>query len=252
MPRLARRAAKPRRKIARRGRKANPSRPIRSIPGKGQYATCVETHDFGPIVTNAGALATFTLSQFPRAQQMAGLFSYYKAVKVTWSYEPLYNTFQESNTLAVGKPYILTMMNRSQEVVNTNYNSLLGAGARPVPFTNKYLLTYKPNWCVPGLPAITANFSTGDITNFRVTGLKPVYDWIGTPPSVTGSNAENTAVTINDTALNAVGPVITNQVTYNGHAQHFFQDGALNQPIGRLICQVEWLFKGAKSNVSGV
>jgi len=181
------RKSRPRRRPARRARKSRIPRQMPAIAGKGQYATCIETHDLGVLLSNAGQLNTFTLSQFPRAQQMAALFSWYKAVKVTYSYEPLYNTFQESVGAPIGKPYILTMMNRTQEVLTANYPSLLRAGARPLTLTNKHVVTYRPNWCTPGLPAVDANFSTGDFINYTTMGLTKSFNWLTTPPTVTGS-----------------------------------------------------------------
>lgn len=251
MPRrLARRARKPRRKIARR-RRVPRSMPV--MAGKNQGAQCIETLDIGTVLANAGQLYTFTLAMFPRAYAMATLFSFYKAVKVTWTYEPLFNTFQEAAG-AVGKPYIVLAMNRQQETLTTGYRNLISAGGRPTPLSAVKKITYRPNWCSPGLSYYTGNFSTGDISALQSTGLQKEYDWIATP-ATTPIGAFNPGDTdfqqqaINDTtATNQSFPMNFVNVTYNGHASHIFQDGALNNPICRVTCQVHWVFKGAKNN----
>lgn len=252
MPRPRRaRKTRPRKAPARRGRRIPRAMPV--MAGKNQVASCIETLDLGVCLTNAGQLNTFTLGQFPRAYAMATLFSFYKASKVTWTYEPLYNTFQEG-VGAVGKPYILLSMNRQQESLSAGYRNLLSAGARPVPLAGIKKISYVPNWCSPGLTHITANFSTGDLSNLQATGLQKQFDWIATPATTPlgafnpGSSDNYTDVINETTSTNAVVNMNYVNVAYNGHASHIFQDGALNTPIARLTCQVHWVFKGAKNN----
>lgn len=250
MPRrLARRARKPRRKIARR----RIPRAMPAMAGKGQGAQCIETLDLNTINANLGQAYTFTLGLFPRAYAMSTLFSFYKAVKVTWTYEPLFNTFQETAG-AAGKPYIVMVMNRQQEQLSLGYRNLLSAGGRPVPLSSVKKMTYTPNWCSPGISHYTGNFSTGDISSLQSTGLQKQYGWIATPGTTpigafNPGSGDNFTNVINDTTSSQqTFPMNYVNVTYNGHVSHVFQDGALNSPICRVTCQVHWVFKGAKNN----
>lgn len=252
MPR-PRHARRHRKRPARRHRKLRVPRTMPAMAGKNQMGTVIETLDKGTILANAGQLYTFTLGQFPRAYAMSTLFSFYKATKVIWTYEPLFNTFQEGAG-AVGKPYIVLEMNRQQEVVNTGYRNLISAGGRPTPLASVKKITYKPNWCSPGLPMYQGNFSTGDISQLASTGLQKQFGWLATPPTTplgafNPGTTDNPAAPINDTTSGTIPVNINyNNVTYNGHASHIFQDGALNNPICRVTCQVQWVFKGAKNN----
>ena len=244
------RRARPRRALARRGRIP---RAMPAMAGKGQGAQCIETRDYGTINANVGQAYTFTLGLFPRAYAMATLFSFYKAVKVIWIYEPLFNTFQDTAGGA-GKPYIVTAMNRQQEQLALGYRNLISAGGRPTPLAAVKKITYKPNWCSPGVSYYTGNFSTGDISALQSTGLQKQFDWIATPATTpigafNPGSGDNTQSVINDTTGTGQSfPMNLNNVTYNGHVSHIFQDGALNSPICRVTCQVHWVFKGAKNN----
>jgi len=252
MPRHRVRKSRPRRR-PRRYAKTRVPRTMPAMAGKNQMATCIETLDRGTLLANAGQLYTFTLGQFPRAYAMSTLFSFYKATKVIWTYEPLFNTFQEGAG-AVGKPYIVTQMNRQQEVVTTGYRNLISSGGRPTPLASVKKITYTPNWCSPGLSMYQGNFSTGDIQQLASTGLQKQFGWLASPPATpigafNPGTSDNSAAPINDTVNGTIPVVINyNNVTYNGHASHIFQDGALNNPICRVTCQVQWVFKGAKNN----
>lgn len=82
-----------------------------------QYATIVETLKSNDVYSDVAYQSTFNLSQFFRATTIAKNFQYYRAKSVKWEYMPLYNTFQENNSVAaVGKPQFYLQMNRTQDV----------------------------------------------------------------------------------------------------------------------------------------
>ena len=256
MPRIVRRrrpARKARKVKGRKGaRRVGKSRIPAAIAGPGQYATCVETLEYPDAFSNAGLACTFTIGQFPRSQLMSTMFSFYKAARVVWTYEPLFNTFQDG--LTYSKPYLYTVMNRQQEPLAAARNNFLAAGARPEALVSKKVVTYVPNWCSPGLGAYAGNLSLGQVNALYNTGLQKQYGWLATNPIAltTQDNANDIIMNpLNDTTGGTgLNTIITNNVSYNGH--YLFIDQAVNGtpsvPVMRVTCQVTWMFKGAKSN----
>lgn len=165
----------------------------------------------------------------------------------------MYNTFQEG--LAYTKPYMYNIMNRQQEALNSGRNNFLAAGAKPVQFTSKKVISYRPNWCSPGIPVYKGNLSIGQVNALAVTGVTPQYGWLSTKSIniTTQDNAIDTnQALINDTQYSGAFNNATNNVTYNGHWTYLDMqtNNAPSNPIGRLVCVVTWKFKGAKSNYS--
>lgn len=255
----------PRRRI-RRGKKAFRARrrggkigsPMPAIAEKHQAAHILETIDFGSLDPNKVVQCTFTLAQFSRASRLAPNFQYYKAVSAEWTYEPLYNTFQDSAT-ALSKPYMYTLMNRNQETPFTNVNSqnlpsIQAAGAKPVALASTKKVRYRPNWCSPGLIAVRTYPSNP--SDYSMSGLKVQYGWLETPNAIgdlaagaVQPNAQQLVITgqsnPNTTPVNL--PVNTNTVVYNGHLTYLdqFIAGVTPPPICRLTLTVKWAFKGA-------
>lgn len=246
--------------------------PSTATSGKGQMAKIVETVQFVDLQPNLPSQSVFTLSQFPRAATLAANFAFYKAAKVTWNYEPLYNTFQDTAG-ASSTPYLYTLMNRGQ--TNTVLPPLLGqiqaCGARPVKLVSKTSISYKPNWCSPGLISILkapqpVTDSTPVIGVYQ-QGVKQQYDWLacsgeevrdGTSPNITVpslSTVVQPVISPTDVFINpAVGfqansPNATNSVVYNGHYNFIDQQVDANTaPVCRLTATVVWHFKGALFN----
>ena len=245
----------------RRGRKAglSPSR---------QYATIVETIATLDVMADNGYQTTFNLSQFFRATTLAKNFQYYRATKVKWEYLPLYNTFQENNSVAaVAKPQFYFIMNRDQDV---NFSGLAGpaalfsiqsAGADPSAFIKNKEIIYKPNWCSPGLTAITTQYGNAPlpvpgpainaVTGVYSLGLKKQYGWIPTPnkdawanPSIANNPLNPVAGVI---ANSDMAPVLNAAVQYNGHNIYIQQDNDPNVPVCKVVCTVTWEFKGGKN-----
>jgi len=271
--RFARRVRKTKPRRGRKGARRGHGRrsPNTATAGSGQMAKIVETLELNDLAPNTAYSNVFSLAQFPRACTLAGSFQFYKAAKVTYSYEPLFNTFQENFTAgsSYSKPYMYTLMNRVQNSKYVALANLQACGAKPKSLVGKHTISYKPNWCSPGLLATTVRVDPNtpqtltDITLIQ-QGLKAQYGWLGTSgiaprihdttpgsqPTVPAIGPEST-VPINpgvDTRPNQL-QVYNNSVVYNGHTLWIDQK---QTPDDTLICRltvtVEWHFKGAVFN----
>lgn len=262
MPRrYKKKSNRPRRRPARKGRKSMPSI---ATAGKGQMAKIVETIEFNALQPNITSYSAFTLSQFPRAATLAGNFAFYKAAKVIWNYEPLYNTFQDTAG-ASSAPYLYTVMNRgqvNQTLPAPGLKNIQACGARPVKLVSKTTIAYKPNWCSPGLLSLRIVDSTGGYNRVVQQGLKQQYSWLSCSgqevrasgfvpdlaPVIQGVIAPDDEVTpagMTDVQV----PTVNNSVVYNGHINYIDQlVDANTAPVCRLTATVEWHFKGALFN----
>lgn len=240
MPRHPRRRnpARKGRKGRARGRKSMPL--TAGIRESQQNATIIETIEYTDLSANALEHCAFTLAEFPRARTIANYFQFFKAKKVVWTYEPLYNTFQDS-VGGITKPYLYVAMNRIQRP-NTNVTRevLQAQGAQPQAFTGKKVISYVPNWCSPGLTAI----ATAPNMNTSLQGLKAQYSWLA-------SNFGNFLYS-GDTRP-AGYPTIPSPnhsqfALYNGHfALADMTIAGADQPlVARVTCTVHWVFKGAR------
>lgn len=231
---------------ARRARKSKPRRrgkKISSFPATGgiktsqQNATIIETIEFNDLSGNMVQYAGFTLSEFPRAAAVATNFEMYKAEKVVWTYEPLYNTFQDS-VAGISKPYLYIVMNRRQRAQNfPTLQNVQATGARGIPLTNKRIVSYRPNWLSPGLTAFTAGATPSPYTQ----GTQAQYSWLMSSPGTTQ--------VIPSTPATPFSPnVAPNSAYYNGHIAYADQavaGGSDNPRVARVTCTVHWRFKGA-------
>jgi len=233
-------------------------------------ARIVETLEFADLEIKTGYQCVFSLAQFPRACAVAGNFQWYKAAKVTWTYEPLYNTFQ-SQQGAASKPYLYIVMNRTQNLANAAaLNQIQACGAKPVALVGTRKISYKPNWCSAGLLAVAPPPNPPNPQKqYLSQGLQAQYSWLASPgvvatiqngtaagteglfnpPDITAPfmNPTNQALpndTVNSIAISTHSPI------YNGHTTFLDQEtvGVTGQVIARLTCQVEWIFKGAVFN----
>jgi hypothetical protein len=218
-----------------------------------QMAKIQETVEFTDMLADQVYNFNFNLSQFQRASDLAPNFKWYKAAKVEWRIDALYNTFQESSTGTV--PYIYKVMNRTQSAQPLNIQDIQAQGAKPVKFVGAHKVSYRPNWCVLGPLQTQPVAGTGSLvaaSPIYANGLKAVYDWISSPEGNAGQN--NTAS--NPLAFAPIKPTpgfagvsqsvvnAPNQTIYNGHAVFIDQlipVAAL--PVARVSCTVTWLFK---------
>jgi len=251
-------------------------RPVRkaqimpAIAEKGQTCRVIETFEAVDLNSNQGTQHIFTLAQFARASNIAPNFKWYRAARVTWTYDPLYNTFQDGVN-AASKPYMYTVMNRSQQENTTTMGSVQQfqcAGARPVPFVSQKKISYKPNWCSPGLLQVRTTNPPGgtQIKDYSSNGLQPQYGWLATPNNQPNVLANQVAADSGDYPTYISNPptgsglsyvtnsfVYNNMVVYNGH--HTFIDQKYTggetpiDPVARLTVTVVWEFKGASNNL---
>jgi hypothetical protein len=214
-------------------------------------ARILETVEFTDVNADTLYNFQFNLSQFQRASALAPNFKFYKAAKVTWTLEALYNTFQENNGgTGISQPYLYTVMNRTQDNTGQIVSDLQAMGAKPKKFIGKHILAYRPNWCSPGLSIFTAGTDTILNTSSPLSqGLKTQYAWLACP-NTNGVGAISTFVPTNSTTyppgtLVAPAKIIANQVVYNGHSIFVDQLVPPSAPltVGRLTCTVEWHFK---------
>lgn len=264
-----------RRKFA---KKAKMYKKVPQTAGPNQFMQIIETRETQDLVSNAGGLHTFTLSQFPRAQLLSGMFRFYRAAKVIWQYEPAYNSFQEGTGFS--KPYIYLLMNRDQ---NTGYpqvaslQDVQACGARPRALSGKIKLQYKPNWCSPGLLTMIQStggpIPVGEINTVQQNGLQTQYGWLATPNRPADPNSPQPGVPSPNNNIDVYQPVINNNivdatkianaapnmfpfsfnnVTYNGHRSYIDQALVTGNPlVCRLTATVVWQFKGAKWGLPG-
>jgi len=262
-----------RRKPARKGRKGGKRNLVGRSAGpliaeKQQAAHIVETIEFVDLSGNNAHLFTFNLGDFPRASALAPHFQWYKATKCTYTYEPLFNVFDEGAGQA-SKPYLLTVMNRTQ---NASFNQLadkssfLAAGARPVTLVSTKKISYSPNWCAGGLIAQrTTTLGTGEkVVDTESVGLMARRDWLATPSAIPIVYSDGSAYDTSNPVIHTAKPVPTttpfvmpavlvNAVEYNGHISYLDQaivGSAPSQPICRVTLQVVWKFKGAKNSLA--
>jgi len=251
---IRRRANK--RRGGRRPRRVARKDPISRMPaiagsGRGQMASIVETiTGTASLVSGSAYAQIFNLALFPRAKSLASQFQFYKAARVTYTYEPLYNTFQEGGGGGGGgpsKPYMYVQMNRTQLLyAGADKAELQASGARPMPFTTMKTISYTPNWCSSGV--ISTNGSN-PVISVAQAGLQKEYTWL-TCPTQDSLGSANTTIDVIDNAINQTGTfsstsfVVANKPVYNGHIVFFDQASGSND-IARVTVTVHWLFKGA-------
>lgn len=274
----------PRRVGRRRARKHRPARRPRrggrqSMSTTKQYATTIETVDYEDISGNSGYSAQFTLNDFTRSPVIASQYRWYRAKKVEWIYQPYYNTFQEGATdTAAVIPHLMYVMNRNQTITVESgiitKQLLEEMGAKPIKFTRDLTVAYKPNWCMPGLTALsTTSSSTGGANgtvNYGTSlGLTTCTKWLSTaglgfnpreglfnanvPSSLNAPDNSNQIFTnnpnelpVSTAGLNQLSQNNAGDVVYNGHIFYIEQSDTIKPssfPIGRITARVHWEFK---------
>lgn len=222
------------------------SRIPKSMPLQRQTASIIETYEFEDLRPQLTYNFQFNLYQFQRASRLAPLFKFYKAAKVEWTIEPLYNTFQDGTVgNEVTVPYIYTFMNRTGDLVGQNLADVQAMGVRPVKLVATNIKSYRPNWLLSGLTMFSVG-SNGSIDASSAQGMKPSYDWLPCP----NQNVVNAQLQIAQAdGMNPLYPInssiAANNVPYFGHAvrvDQFVSSGVL-QPVARVVCRVHWIFK---------
>lgn len=198
-----------------------------------------ETYDQGIIASNAAYANQIVITRFPRAMAMAKLFKFYRAKRVIYEYRPDQNTFQ-AGAGQVAIPYAYYIMNRSG--MNSSGQTIpeyLAMGARPIKFTQKLLVSYKPNTIqISDVLQAPIPSSGGTVS----IGRTPLYDkWYSTDGLNFPASYIDTSFPISNPALQPANNMSV--VQYFGHDIYFEQAAPAEADIGSLSITVEWEFK---------
>lgn len=209
------------------------------------YATITETREEGDVTANVAYGASISISGFPRALAMARLFKFYRLSKVVYDYNPDANTYQAgNNTTQETIPFMHYQMNRDgSNQSGLTLAQLQAAGTRPIKFTKKIVIAYKPNL----VQACQLVVHTGTPNTYFNGNNIPIYDkWISTIGLQNGANSFGGTV---ESMPSTVGitqfPNQINVVPYHGHTYFFDQSvspaGAAT--VGYLTITCQWEFK---------
>lgn len=258
----------------RKARKASAHIP-RGLATVPQTAKVVETIVIGDLLSNQIRPYNFSLQMFTRARLLSLGYQRVKAVKCTWTYEPLFNTFQDQvGNSALSVPFMYSRMNRGQDSrVPQSLGDLQAMGAQPRKFTNTVRISYRPNWVSPGMlgsnTLLTQTVNGGQqqmIQSITCYGLKQEYGYLENSPynqtqdpggsviipvGLPRRNPGTLVPDLEDTAINngVVAPNVQSMLClYNGHDVYFDQAQLGNEPnfITRVTLTVEWHFKDPK------
>ena len=243
-----------------------------TIAEKGQTCRVVETFEGIDLLANRPQQSIFTLAQFARASNIAPNFKWYRAAKVIYTYDPLFNTFQDGlGNANASKPYLYVVMNRTQFGGGTlalmnNLQQYQTTGARPIPLVKQFKIAYKPNWCSPGLLQLRTTVPPGggaNIQDYSSNGLQAQYGWLACPPYLgTVIPADKTSTDTGDYPISVSLPaptvatvdnsyVYANMTVYNGHEvycdQKYTGGDPEDQPVARVTVTVLWEFKEAQN-----
>jgi len=224
----------------------------RTAQPRKEYCCITETIEQGDYDSNTPYAQSFNLNEFYRASQVAPNFKFYRAKSVTYTYQPLYNTFQQNASVAsVGAPYLYISMNRTQDSAYQNTPGgqaklvIQAMGAVGRRFTTTQTLKYVPNWCSPGLVGIITG--AGQVNNGYTMGMKVQKGWIASPNTNTYGSLVAQRLILDSTNAQPLSSQLVNDipaVMYNGHNFFVDQDNNPTVPVCRCVVTVEWEFKG--------
>jgi len=255
----------PRRRATRRPkRRAAKKRTYRSKGGRTskQMAKILETIEYNNVAPNVVQAMTFTINQFERARTLATNFRWYKPTYVTWTIEPQFNTFQ-SGINANSVPYMYKIMNRSQDPSFMTLSDILSQGAKPMKLISQKKISYRPNWCSPGLivqNVVAQQGFGGALNNVYINGLTPQYGWLQAPnllPTGTSGSGQplvpGTISSLQPGDPRATGPALNlaANTVFNGHQVYIEQQTApQSTPVYKVSCTVSWSFKDPKNTLA--
>jgi len=225
-----------------------------------QFARIVETVNIQDAPSNTLNTLGFCLNDFNRARFESNNWQFFKAAKVTWTYEPLYNTYQDGTGTALSKPYLYTRMNRTQDkVIPFGLGGLQGAGAMPKAMVSTIKQTYRPNWNIQGLTI--GSQPSGGSYGVAALGARCEYGWINNSPYLQTQYSATSRLPgqLNPSQTGAVSGILSGTTVsqvpsyclYNGHDFYIDQknaDPTATAPICRITMTVEWHFKGPVYN----
>lgn len=207
------------------------------------YAMITESYEIGDVVANASYSAVITIAAFQRAVAMARLFKFYRLAKVVFDYNPDANTYQAGGSTTETIPFMYYNMNRDGAFnADQSLDQLKAAGARPIKFTKKIVIAYKPN-----LVQLNQIILTPNTNNYYNGNNTPVYDkWISTVglQNAAGGN-KGTVDNPPSIAGPSILPSVVNVVPYQGHNFYFEQSVTPSEAgsVGFATVTCMWEFK---------
>lgn len=119
---------------------------------KSDYARLVETTETQLFAINTaqgdsvGAVNTFALADFQRAQEVAHAFKYYRAAKVQMTFIPYFNIAQTNGAAGTRLPQLYATVDRvANKLIAPTESEMLSRGVSPKVFNRKRYLSWKPN-----------------------------------------------------------------------------------------------------------
>lgn len=241
------------------------TKPVHNF-GPPQGAHIRESFEIQNINSNFDYGYVFCLANFERAMRISTNFKFYKPARVTWTYEPMFNTYQADSMAGTpGIPYLYTTMNRTQDNAQYVVGDYLAQGAKPKKLAKIIKISYVPNWCSPGLltyevAAAPPGPTGGTVQNIVQVGSKAEYGFIPCPSSFStysqgrtegltpfqpNSAFPNTGPNLPGFAGlgNNVAGVATNCVYFNGHKAYIEQLNKTSTIVCKCTVTVDWVFK---------
>ncbi len=233
-----------------RGNKTRINRPQLGLMPSVQnrnYAQITETQRDN-LLLNANSAYTeqFNIGAFPRALLMARLFKFYRCKRIIYDYVPSSNTYQDAEAgQSPTIPYMYYNMNRDGALAgDQTLNQFLADGVRPIKFTKKIVIAYKPN--LAQVINVADQQGSGGNNTYTV-GLSPVYDrWLSTDGLNSSTFLTGETEDVENTILPNNAQLLLNIPIppYYGHNIYIVQDETgENQTVGRKSITVIWEFK---------
>lgn len=204
------------------------------------YACMTETYKAlvgsGPntsLIANTPYIGSVSIAQYPRARALSRCYKFYRLKAVVFEYQPDANTYQAGTGAAETIPYMYYIMNRDGADSNAlNEAQIRNAGARPIKFTKKITIAYKPNLIQASQLVVKLGAQGSPSLSVYNGNNMPIYDkWISTNGIQQGSTSPSWAGDVSELPVQVQGdvtnPIIppdqVNVLPYYGHSFIFAQ-----------------------------
>lgn len=111
-------------------------------------------------------LDNVNLSQFDRLSHIARAYQYFRITKIGIKFKPLADTFLSTGAIGTtgSVPYLYWLINKSDSLQVSSFNSLRDAGAKPIRFDDKTITKYWVPSVAQGValsePNVTTTFAS--------------------------------------------------------------------------------------------
>jgi len=184
MPRVAKKSSRPRRRVARKGKKARSSNVSESasLSCKRSLVPSAGGPDF---LTNAlYSVMDTQLSDFPRAVQVAAAYQNYRIKQIAITFKPTYDTFQgNAGGASMSKMNMYYMLDKSGAIpTNVSLEGLRQMGARPRQLDEK-------NMVVKWAPSVLLDTATNAAGGLSLPNQYKISPWLTTSDRVISPGA---------------------------------------------------------------